>query len=331
MAWGFGAGWEDRDLCSPPPRPGGTAPLGAQPLICTVSLAPVPTPAVALGPGSHGTSPPGCLSGRVRGSLHCGLPNATRLNWGNRVPQFHRESHFILGPLSRRGAAGGWLPTTGWRQRGVPPTTPEVAPGVVPPRAPALLRHPLLSLLCHLCPLPPSILPHGDPVAGGTSMGTSQPTRRNPPPAPGKAKSCTQEHRCPPGGGARAGHAEGAAVPPDQAIPVSPRTVLGLCPFAASAASLWAPQPGAAPHPRRGAGCPFPLVRLCTPRPPPCPLGAPGCPPPPQSPPAAAPRPWPHWHRRSRCRVRRAVPEGFFMGGDLTSATRAPGPDPAPG
>lgn len=144
---------------------------------------------------------------------------------------------------------GGWV---------TPPATPEVArvlsfPAVAS-QHPSPAQHPLLSLL------PMSILPQGEPTVGVASMGTSQLTGRTTPHAPGRAESCTQEHRSPPG----------AAKPMDLSVPVSPGAVLRLCPFA----SPWAPQPGAAPHPQPEAGCPFPLAWFCTPQPP-LPTGCP--------------------------------------------------------
>lgn len=277
----------------PPPRPGsgGTVLLGAQPLICTISLAPgdyAPRWPLARGATAHlRVPPPRWLSGRARGSFQCRLPIAMRLNWGNRTPRIPWERHPIPGLLSRRGyAAGEWLPSRGAMPEaaGTPsPATPEVAPGFCPslrwpPRTPAPLRHPLLSLHRHVSPLSPppqASYPTGTPLQVSPPWGLPSRWGETSPPAPGRAKSCTQDHRFPPpAGDAQADHTKGAAMPPDQAIPLSPRAVLGLCPFATGTASLWAPQPGAAPHPQPGAGCPFPLTCFHILQPPTHPLGA---------------------------------------------------------
>lgn len=158
------------------------------------------------------------------------------------------------------------------------------------------------------------------------------------PPAPGRAKSCTQDHRFPPpAGDAQADHTKGAAMPPDQAIPLSPRAVLGLCPFATGTASLWAPQPGAAPHPQPGAGCPFPLTCFHILQPPPThwvPTGYQArCPPPLLSPSCHCPPA--HGHASIAAAVAGSdtwcLKDFFFGGGHLILGTRVLGPDPAPG
>lgn len=69
---------------------------------------------------------------------------------------------------------------------------------------------------------------------------------------------------------------QGQQRPLDLAVPVSPRAVLGLCPFAWP----WAPQPGAAPHPGRRLVVPSPWLGSAPHSPPArwvpvgCPLGA---------------------------------------------------------
>lgn len=165
-----------------PPRHGGAALLGVQCLICTISLALVPTPHGGPWPWEPGHLP---LPGGTRGGqgapsiVGCPLPGCQM--GGTAHPKSTRKDTPSR-DCSRRGVCCWRRAACDGRGAGdsrVPPGHTRGGPRFClslqwPPRAPALRRHRLLSLLRCLSPLLPSILPHGDPVAAVTSMGTSQ-------------------------------------------------------------------------------------------------------------------------------------------------------------
>lgn len=172
VAQGFGARWGFGDCCSPPGLGGGSA-WGSAPVLRRFLGPKCSNPTVALGPGGHSAALPGGLWGRARGSLQCGLPTAE-------LGELRAPNPLGETPPNRERSQRNVLPQEGWNSRLAVPSHTRGGPGFCPslrwPRCtPALLQNLPLSPHRRLSPLPPSILPHGDPTAGVTSTGTTQP------------------------------------------------------------------------------------------------------------------------------------------------------------